>query len=290
MKKMYIVTGADGHLGNTIVRMLANENCQVRGLILPGQEERELENVTYYKGDVREKESLLPLFEGLEGMQIYVIHTAGMIDISDEVTPLIYDVNVNGTKTVAGLCLEKHVKRLVYVSSVHAIPENGSFGVMQEVTDFSEKKVFGGYAKTKAEATRAVLDMVKQGLDAVIVHPSGILGPFGGTGNYLVQLVSDYIQGRLPACVKGGYDLWMCVMWQRAACWRRRKAERGNAIFFPTATTKSARCLPWLKKPVNAEASRCFPCGWRRRPPLCWRAMPDGKRNVRCTRFIHCIR
>lgn len=170
-----------------------------------------------------------------------------MIDISDEVTPLIYDVNVNGTKTVAGLCLEKHVKRLVYVSSVHAIPENGSFGVMQEVTDFSEKKVFGGYAKTKAEATRAVLDMVKQGLDAVIVHPSGILGPFGGTGNYLVQLVSDYIQGRLPACVKGGYDLWMCVMWQRAACWRRRKAERGNAIFFPTATTKSARCLPWLK-------------------------------------------
>lgn len=82
--------------------MLANENCQVRGLILPGQEERELKNVTYYKGDVREKESLLPLFEGLEGMQIYVIHTAGMIDISGEVTPLIYAVNVNGTKTVAG--------------------------------------------------------------------------------------------------------------------------------------------------------------------------------------------
>ncbi|WP_252979970.1 hypothetical protein [Eisenbergiella tayi] len=40
----------------------------------------------------------------------------------------------------------------------------------------------------------------------MVVHPSGILGPFGGTGNYLVQLVNDYIMGRLPACVKGGYD------------------------------------------------------------------------------------
>lgn len=63
MKKMYIVTGADGHLGNTIVRMLANENCQVRGLILPGQEERELENVTYYKGDVREKSRFFPFLK-----------------------------------------------------------------------------------------------------------------------------------------------------------------------------------------------------------------------------------
>ena len=50
MKKMYIVTGADGHLGNTIVRMLANENCQVRGLILPGQEERGLKMSPILKG------------------------------------------------------------------------------------------------------------------------------------------------------------------------------------------------------------------------------------------------
>lgn len=282
MKKMYIVTGADGHLGNTIVRMLANENCQVRGLILPGQEERELKNVTYYKGDVREKESLLPLFEGLEGMQIYVIHTAGMIDISDEVTPLIYDVNVNGTKTVAGLCLEKHVKRLVYVSSVHAIPENGSFGVMQEVTDFSEKKVFGGYAKTKAEATRAVLDMVKQGLDAVIVHPSGILGPFGGTGNYLVQLVSDYIQGRLPACVKGGYDfvdvrdvatgcLLAAEKGRKGECYilsnRHYEIREVLAMAKKTCKCRSVPVLPmWLAKaaaPLLAGYAR-----WKKKRPL----------------------
>ena len=64
----------------------------------------------------------------------------------------------------------------------------------------------GGYAKTKAEATQAVLDAVGAGLKAVVVHPSGILGPYDASGNHLVQMVSDYIRGRLPACVQGGYD------------------------------------------------------------------------------------
>ena len=206
MKKMYIVTGADGHLGGTVVRMLEQEDCLVRGLILPGEEGVNRGNVVYYRGDVRRRETLLPLFENTDDMEVTVIHTAGIIDISGKVTPLVYDVNVNGTKTIAGLSLEKQVKRFVYVSSVHAIPENGDYGVMKEVTEFSEKTVTGGYAKTKAEATRAVMALVKLGLDAVVVPPSGILGPVGGPGTHLVQLVNDYIMGRLPACVKGGYD------------------------------------------------------------------------------------
>lgn len=203
MKKMYIVTGADGHLGGTVVRMLEQEDCLVRGLILPGEEGVNWGNVVYYRGDVRRRETLLPLFENTDDMEVTVIHTAGIIDISGKVTPLVYDVNVNGTKTIAGLSLEKQVKRFVYVSSVHAIPENGDYGVMKEVTEFSEKTVTGGYAKTKAEATRAVMALVKLGLDAVVVHPSGILGPFGGTGNYLVQLVNDYIMGAASGMRKG---------------------------------------------------------------------------------------
>ena len=51
-----------------------------------------------------------------------------------------------------------------------------------------------------------MLDAVQEGLDAVVVHPSGILGPYDRSGNHLVQLVNDYINGKLPACVNGGYD------------------------------------------------------------------------------------
>lgn len=206
MKKLFIITGANGHLGGTIVRLLKNEPVQVRGLILGEKKEKEEGNVRYYSGDVRDKESLRPLFAGCENQETCVIHTAGIIDISGHVSPQIYDVNVNGTKNILSLCREYPVKRLVYVSSVHAIPGGKRGGEIEETKEFSPDAVTGGYAKTKAEATRAVLQAADQGLDAVVVHPSGILGPYDRSGNHLVQMVSEYLNGTLPACVKGGYD------------------------------------------------------------------------------------
>ncbi len=206
MKKLYLITGANGHLGNTLIRQLKRRGCQVRGLILPSESLRDDNNIVYYKGDVRQKETLLPLFEDTEDAEITMIHTAGIIDISEKVSPALYDVNVNGTKNIAALCLKKRVQRMVYVSSVHAIPEKSKPHVLQEVAVFSADQVRGGYAKTKADATQAVLDLVKEGLNAVIVQPSGILGPYDSSGNHLVQLVSNYINGHLPACVNGGYD------------------------------------------------------------------------------------
>lgn len=207
MKQLYIVTGAAGHLGNTIVRMLKKTGQTVRGLILPGEQEQSDSNVAYIEGDVRKKDTLRPLFAGLSAYdRTVLIHTAGIVDISQEVSQNMYDVNVNGTKNICALCMEYKVQRMVYVSSVHAIPEQDKLHVLRETGAFSPAAVTGGYAKTKAEATSAVLEFVKLGLDAVVVHPSGILGPYDTSGNHLVQMVKDYICGRLPACVKGGYD------------------------------------------------------------------------------------
>ena len=206
MEKTYLVTGACGHLGGTLVRLLERTGAQVRGLRLPSEQARDRAHVTYYPGDVRDRDSLRPLFRGLAGREVVVFHTAAIVDISGEVTPQMVDVNVNGTKNILALCREYGVKRLVYVSSVHAIPEKDGYAVLREVDRFSPRQVTGGYAKTKAEATQAVLDAAAQGLDAVVVHPSGILGPFDGAENHLVQLVKEYAGGKLPACVKGGYD------------------------------------------------------------------------------------
>ena len=206
MKTLYLVTGADGHLGSTIIRLLRKQNRTVRGLLIPGKNAPDIPGVRYFHGDVRDLESMRPLFENAGCRELAVIHTAGMISIAENVTPELYEVNVNGTKNIISLCFQYKVKRLLYVSSVHAIPEQNKLKVLHETTDFSPDLVEGAYAKTKAEATKAVLDAVQKGLDAVVVHPSGILGPFDTSGNHLVQMVTDYIEGRLPACVNGGYD------------------------------------------------------------------------------------
>lgn len=219
MNKIVIVTGANGHLGNTLIRMLIKWPLEIRGLILPeerGVAEQETDRllrkkkypgqIVYYEGDMRDAESLRRLFTHEDGQDMYVIHTAGIIDISEHVTPMLYDVNVNGTRNMVELCKEYGVKRLLYVSSVHAIPELDKMTVLTEPEQFSPDLVVGAYAKTKAEATQVVLDAAREGMDAVIVHPSGILGPYDRSGNHLVQMVTDYLSGRLPACVSGGYD------------------------------------------------------------------------------------
>lgn len=202
---LYIVTGAAGHLGSVLIRQLAAARRQVRGLILPGQRPLfEAPGVAYYQGDVTEAASLGPLFEGAEGA--WVIHAAGLISISQGITPQMEKVNVKGVQTIVNLCLAHGAARLVYVSSVHALPEGRRGTVIREQAAFSPDAVVGGYAKTKAMASQLVMDAVAGGLNAVLVHPSGIIGPFDDGANHLVQLLRSYWEGKLPAGVRGGYD------------------------------------------------------------------------------------
>ncbi|UWP60324.1 NAD-dependent epimerase/dehydratase family protein [Ruminococcus gauvreauii] len=254
MKRLYIITGAAGHLGNTLIRILLKRGEEVRGLILPGEPAWMKETVRYVEGDIRKKDSLQPLFSDIRHRDVIVIHTAGIVDISDEAPGMMQQVNVGGTKHVIELCREHQVQRLVYVSSVHAIPEHSKYAVQKEVREFSADLVVGGYAKTKAEATQAVMDAAHSGLDAVIVHPSGILGPYNGAKNYLVQLVNDYIRGKLPACVHGGYD-FVDVRDVAGGCLRAAQKGRtgecyilSNRYYEVTEVLKMARSIVGGKK------------------------------------------
>lgn len=209
MKKIYIVTGANGFLGNNVVRRLLQEKeIEVRTLVLPNDKVNSLQglNCKIYYGDVTKKETLKEIFTIKEEAEVYVIHCAAIVSIKSKYDPKIYEVNVNGTKNIIDNVLNINAK-LVYVSSVHAIPEKENNETITEITDFNPEKVVGIYAKTKAETAKYFFEMIKsKNLNACIVHPSGIIGPndFGHT--HLTQLMIDFANGRLPACVKGGYD------------------------------------------------------------------------------------
>lgn len=209
MKKVYIVTGGNGFLGNNIVRKLVeNKENEVRALVLPEDQINSLDglNCKIYRGDVTKKESLSDIFKIEEDVELYVIHCAAIVYIKSKYNPKVYDVNVKGTKNIIEKVLEKNAK-LVYVSSVHAITEKPNKEIMREIKDFDPNKVKGQYAKTKAEIAKYVLGMVEQkGLNACIVHPSGIIGPNDFGNSHLTQLIIDFANGRLKACVNGGYD------------------------------------------------------------------------------------
>lgn len=207
MNKIYIITGANGFLGNNIIRKLEQEkNSEIRAFVLKGESIKSLENLKckIYYGDITKKETLASVFENTDGKEVFVIHCAGIVYIKSKYNPLVYNVNVNGTKNIIDKVLNINAK-LVYISSVHAIPECN--GVITETVDFDPNRVEGLYAKTKAEAAKYVMNAVKtKKLNACIIHPSGIIGPNDYGNSHLTELVKEVASGKLFACVKGGYD------------------------------------------------------------------------------------
>ena len=174
----------------------------------------------------------------------------------------------------------------MYVSSVHAIPERKEKGVTGETQRFSPAYVTGGYAKTKAAATRIVLQAAKRGLDVVVVHPSGVLGPYDRSGNHLVQMVAEYLNGTLPACVKGGYD-FVDVRDVAQGC--LLAAEKGRSGECYILSDRYCEIREVLAIAGAAAGKRCFRCcrsGWRKWRLRLYSSMPEGKRDVRCIRLI----
>lgn len=209
MKERYLITGAAGHLGGVIVRELVQDGKAIRALVLEGDKaaERlpgEVEQVT---GDVRDQASLHRFFDVSPDAEVTVIHCAGIVTLASEFSQTLYDVNVTGTKNVVDECLARGVKKLVYVSSVHAIPALPHGQTMREVEAFDPDKVIGPYAKTKAEATAYVQEAVKKGLNAAIVYPGGIYGPYDYSNGHVTQSIVDFYAGRMPVSIEGGFDL-----------------------------------------------------------------------------------
>lgn len=106
MKKTYIITGANGFLGNNIIRLLQNIDCEIRALVHSKEKIKALENLNckIYYGDVTKKETLNSIFDVQNAI---VIHCAGDVYIKSKYSENVYNVNVLGTKNIADLCLKK---------------------------------------------------------------------------------------------------------------------------------------------------------------------------------------
>ena len=213
MADIYLVTGATGFLGSHVVQQLLAQGKRVRALVLPGDKTVASlpASVDIVPGDVTDMDSLRRFFAHTPDESLYVIHCASIITMAWEVEERVHRINVGGTRNIIDLCLEHDVRKLVYVSTVHAIPEKPHGQVISEVDNLDPALVEGSYAKTKAEATQMVLDSARQrGLHASCVHPSGLCGPGDMQGGYLTQMFVDYDQGHIPAGVKGGVQLCRC--------------------------------------------------------------------------------
>jgi dihydroflavonol-4-reductase len=201
---MIIVTGATGHLGNVLVKRLISEGNDVAVLAhnKPPKEVFGDLNIKVFQGDITDYKSLVDAFKDAD----FVYHLAAKISITSGDFEALKKINVEGTANVVKACLECKVKRLVYVSSIHAIKEEPHGTVLVENVPKGIENVIGDYAKSKILAYWEVMKAVEKGLDAVVCFPTGIIGPFDYKPSQIGQMMKNYLTGQNNYYIDGEYD------------------------------------------------------------------------------------
>ena len=256
MFEKYLITGATGFLGRAVLAQLQDSPAEIRALAMEGDPlARELpQNVRVITGDVCDEVALERFFADADE-HTCVIHCAGIISVATHPGNRIYRVNVDGTKSILKFCRQYGVGKLVYVSSVHAIPEKPKGTEIAETTVFSPELVKGDYAKSKAMATALVLQAAKEGLNASVVFPSGIIGPGDLGKGSITNMLLSFLAGKLPLAVRGGYDFVDVrdVAAGILACAKRGLPGHGYILSGHYATIRDI--LELVKKTVNLRRS-----------------------------------
>lgn len=208
---LYLLTGAAGFLGSSVCSQLLERGDKVRAFVLPGDKSVKYipKEVELCEGDLCEAAAVGRFFTIPAGMESIVIHCASMVTVNPDFNQKLVDVNVGGTQNIIAACLNHpECKKLVYVSSTGAIPEAPKGQKIKEVSNFDPEKVVGWYSRTKAMASQEVLDAARQrGLNACIVHPSGILGPNDYAVGEVTKTVIQIVNGEMPIGMQGSFNL-----------------------------------------------------------------------------------
>jgi dihydroflavonol-4-reductase len=178
-KEMILITGATGFLGAELTRQLTKMGHKVRALkressVIPaGLESTPL--IEWFVADINDLASLEDAFEGVT--QVY--HCAALVSFKPSDKYNMIRVNIDGTSNVVNLCVQ-YGARLLHVSSVAALGEPKKGLPITEDDYWEYNAHVHAYAISKYEGEMEVWRSIAEGLDAVIVNPSVIIGASSG--------------------------------------------------------------------------------------------------------------
>jgi len=200
---MELITGATGHIGNVLVRQLLEHGKRLRALVRPGKIPFALQglDVEIVAGNVLDGDSLARAMDGVD----IVYHLAAKISLASDPDPGTDRVNLEGTRKVLSAIKATGVHRLVYASSIYALhlPETG---VVDETLSFDPIYSRVSYDRSKAAASLEVQKEAADGLDAVIVCPTAVVGPYDFHGSETGRGILYNMKPGIKFYVDGAYD------------------------------------------------------------------------------------
>ncbi|WP_018476788.1 NAD-dependent epimerase/dehydratase family protein [Pontibacter roseus] len=172
---MVFVTGGSGLIGSFLIPALIEQGHQVRALYrgkapaIAGADK-----VEWLEGDILDIGLLRQALRDVA----YVFHSAGLVSYAPQDEELLQQVNVEGTANIVNACLESAVEvKLCHVSSIAAIGRGKEAAVLNEKSKWSTGEKQSAYAESKHFGELEVWRGIAEGLQAVIVNPSVVLGP-----------------------------------------------------------------------------------------------------------------
>jgi dihydroflavonol-4-reductase len=200
-----LVTGGTGFVGANVVRMLIQRGTEVRALVRPRSDTRNLDqlDVELVAGDLRDRGSLEAALEGCDT----VYHVAAMYALWAPNPQEIYDSNVTGTVNLLEAAGQAGAEKIVYTSSVATIglPKDGAPGT--EEVPLSPEDLVSDYKRSKYFAEQEVLKYAQRGLPVVIVNPSFPVGPWDVKPTPSGQIIVNFLRGKIPAYVDTGLNV-----------------------------------------------------------------------------------
>lgn len=177
MNTKVLVTGGTGFLGAYIIQELVQKGYSVRAIRRQQQApfyipQNILSKVEWVTGDLLDVVSLQEAMQDAAA----VIHAAGKVSFASRDKSALFKVNVEGTANVVNMAIEMNVPRFVHISSVAAIGRNASGETVTEGKKWQQGKYHTPYAVSKYHAEMEVWRAAAEGLNAVVVNPSTILG------------------------------------------------------------------------------------------------------------------
>lgn len=193
-------------VGSNLVRALLDQGQRVRAVVHRDRRGIEGLDVEQVNADLDDLDSLVRAFSKTK----IVFHLAGLITLNPKDWQAAERTNVIGTQNVIEACFRCKVDRLVFFSSIHALQQKPMNVPVDENRPLVNSTNFPPYDRSKAAAELQVRSAVVRGLNAIIINPTAMMGPFDYRPSFVGSMLIKMASGKLPALVKGGFD-WVDV-------------------------------------------------------------------------------
>lgn len=197
------ITGASGHIGNVVCRKLLSAGHTVKAMYHKDSSSLKGLDVKQVVGDILNKEAVMKLTEGCD----VVIHAAAIISIDGDPDGMVFKTNTEGPKMVLEACLNMGVKKLLHISSVHAVTELPHDQPYDETRPYKTAQD-SAYDFSKSTGEQIVLNGSRgSALEVVVLRPSCVIGPYDFKPSKMGAALMDFKHRKIPFLPEGGYDL-----------------------------------------------------------------------------------